>query len=84
MAYCIYYQALIEQKRCWLFTAILRSYEHLAFDRTIDVATGRLEFFVSPELESYFLQVMAYFQQIGIVSQLQRLPNRLQEESSSL
>lgn len=78
MTYSAYYQAIVKKELCWQLTAILRSYEHLAFDRTIDNATSTFEFFVSPDLEDYFLKLMDYFIAIGIVSNLQKLPNRLQ------
>lgn len=79
MPYSAYYQAIVKKELCWRLTAILRSYEHLAFDRTIDNATSRFEFFVSPDLEDYFLKLMDYFIKIGIISDLQKLPNRLQQ-----
>lgn len=78
MLYSRYYQATVRKERCWQFTAILRSYEHLAFDRTIDVAQSRLEFFVPHDLEAFFLQVMAYFQNEGIVTDLVAMENRIE------
>ena len=47
------------------------------FDRTIDVATNRFEFFVAPASEHIFLEVMAYFEREGTVRELVALPNRL-------
>lgn len=75
--YCSYFQAIVKKESCWYLTAILRSYEHLAFDRTIDVATSRFEFFVPPQLEPFFLKLMDFFVEKGIVTDLQKLPNRL-------
>lgn len=77
MPYSVYYQAIVKKELCWHLTAILRSYEHLAFDRTIDNATSRFEFFVSADLEDYFVRLMDYFIEQGIVTELQKLPNRL-------
>jgi len=75
--YCSYYQACIQREMCWFVTASLRSYEHVAFDRTLDVATSLFEFFVPTTMEPYFLEVMSYFEKEGIVSDLVKLPNRL-------
>jgi hypothetical protein len=74
--YCSYYQAAILKEKVWYFTAILRSYEHLVFERTIDKEKSIFEFFVPPDLEHYFLETMHYFQQQDIVRNLQKLPNR--------
>lgn len=82
--YCAYYQAIVRKERCWQFTAILRSYEHLVFDRTIDVDESRLEFFVPHDLEPWFLEVMAYFEREQIVSHLQKMENRIAQERSSV
>jgi hypothetical protein len=83
MHYCTYYQAVIQRELCWQFTAFLRSYEHLAFDRTIDVASSTFEFFVPPGLEEEFLALMAQCTARGLVSQLQKLPNRLEAHSTA-
>jgi hypothetical protein len=77
--YCPYYQACVKRELCWFVTAALRSYEHTAFDRTIDTSTSLFEFFVAPSSENNFLQVMAYFEAEGLVSDLKKLPNRLQD-----
>lgn len=75
--YCLYYQAQVQEKYCWFFVAILRSFEHLAFDRTLDKTSSTFEFFVPQENESYFLSVMEYFKNQEIISNLNKLPNRL-------
>lgn len=74
--YCSYYQANVERERCWFLTASLRSYEHIAFDRTLDPATSLFEFFVPESTEKYFLTVMEYYQSQGLIKNLQKLPNR--------
>ncbi len=75
--YCIYYQAHVRKYDCWFFVAALRSFEHMAFDRTLVVEENIFEFFVAPSMEPLFLEVMAYFEQAGMVTELQKLPNRL-------
>lgn len=75
--YCAYYQAHVVREQCWFVTAALKSYEHIAFDRTIDTASSLFEFFVAPSTEKYFLEIMGYFQEEGLVSGLVKLPNRL-------
>ena len=76
--YCSYYQAQVERELCWYVTAALRSYEHISFDRTLDPATSLFEFFVPTTTEKNFLILMAYFQSEGLVRNLKKLPNRLE------
>jgi len=78
MNLCSYYQAHIVARDCWFFIGILRSYEHLCFDRTIDVEKSIIEFFVPTAFEQSFLELMHYFEQQGIVTSLKKLPNRLE------
>jgi len=75
--YCMYYQAYVERSRCWFVVALLKSYEHMSFDRTIDNETSRFEFFVPSSTEQYFLEVMEHLSKIGLVSGLEKLSNRL-------
>lgn len=77
MQLCTYYQAQIKPQDTWFVTSVLRSFEHLAFDRTLDVEQGIFEFFVPAESEKYFEDLMFHFEQLGIVSNLQKLSNRL-------
>lgn len=75
--YCIYYQAHVRKADCWFVVAILRSFEHLAFDRTHIKANSVFEFFVPEQNEKHFLQLMDYFIGQDIISSLIKLPNRL-------
>lgn len=84
MQYCTYYQALVKRQETWFLTAILRSYEHLAFDRTLDAEKGLFEFFVPPREEQKFEELMAEFARRGIVSQMVKLPNRLADPSAQV
>jgi hypothetical protein len=76
--YCSYYHAQVERELCWFVTAAIRSYEHMAFDRTLDPVTSLFEFFVAPGHEKQFLAVMSYFEEQNLVRNLIKLPNRLQ------
>lgn len=78
MSFCAYYQATVERKRGWFFVGILRSFEHLCFDRTLDVETSRFEFFVPIEQEAAFVEIMKMFEEKGVISGLAKLPNRFQ------
>lgn len=80
MKYCSYFQALVSKKDTWFFVATLRSFEHLAFDRTYDKETGCFEFFVPVDGEEQFVKLMNYYEQTGIVHSFQKLPNRLIHE----
>jgi len=77
MSYCTYYQAKVKRDECWFFVGIMRSMENMSFDRTLDLPASIFEFFVPPIMEEKFLSVMSYFQKKGIVSDLQKIPNRL-------
>ena len=84
MVLCAYFQARVLREQTWLFVALLRSNEHLCFDRTIDVAQGCFEFFVPVDSTSRFLELMRGFEAMGLVSDIQALPNRLAEPGSVL
>lgn len=84
MHYCSYYQADVVRKDCWFFTATLRSFEHLSFDRTICTDNSTFELFVPAELEQYFIQIMNNYKKIGIILNFRKMPNRLAEPNSSL
>jgi hypothetical protein len=81
---CVYYQAVVKREECWKLTATLRSFEHLCFDRTYDKSRSVFEFFVPAELEQFFIQIMAHFEEIGLISELQKMPNRLLDPGSKL
>jgi len=74
---CSYYQAQIVRKETLFFVAILRSFDHLCFDRTLDPDQELFEFFVPQNSEQQFLNLMHYFEQHQIVLNLKKLPNRL-------
>ncbi len=84
MQWCAYYRAIIKREECWFLTATLRSFEHLAFDRTYDKSISQFEFFVPQNLEHFFVQIMDEYKKIGLVSELEKLPNRLMEPGSQL
>ncbi len=77
MNYCSYYQAHIDKTFCWYFVAILKSCEHLAFDRTLDTKINLFEFYVPAAREDEFVRFMNYFAQQHLVHGLKKLPNRL-------
>jgi len=83
MVYCVYYQANIKRDMMWFLVATFRSFEHLLFDRAFDKQACIFEFFIPEDLESYFLEVIEYFVAQGIVSNVQKLPNRLKSEPYS-
>ncbi len=77
--YGLYYQANIQRELCWYFAAILRSFEHVCFDRTLDVQESLFEFFVPVDMEDEFLDIMQFFERENVVMNLKKLPNRLIE-----
>lgn len=84
MVFCSYFQALVTRETTWLFTALLRSNEHLCFDRTIDVSRGLFEFYVPTQQASRFLELMDGFEKLGLIAAVQALPNRLAEPGAEL
>jgi hypothetical protein len=82
--YCSYYQAHIQRELCLYFVAALRSYEHIAFDRTLDPATSLFEFFVPTSTEKYFLTLMNSLQSEGLVLDFKKMPNRLENSTEQL
>jgi len=84
MLYCLYFQAKVVKVDTWFFVATLRSYEHYAFDRTLDKATGTFEFFVPEVYESLFVDLMHWYESQGIISDFKKLPNRLLEQEAQI
>ena len=84
MTLCSYYQAKIKKSDTWFLTATLRSFEHLCFDRALKKEDSLFEFFVPQNLEPYFLTIMDYYQQQGIVMGLKKLSNRLENSQEQL
>lgn len=80
MNYCKYFQAQIKPSECWFFVAILRSHEHLAFDRTFDKGTSTFEFLVPAGHVEPFLALMRMFADRGVITNLTELPNRFEQE----
>lgn len=74
---CRYFQAYIPRKSTLYVTALLRSFEHLAFDRSLDAQAGLSEFFVPPAMVEHFLSITNFLHQEGLMSQPQELDNRL-------
>lgn len=77
MDYCSYYQATISRRECWFFVAVLHSYDHMSFDRTVDIDHSIFEFFVPESTEPYFLEAIAQMINLGLVTNFEKLPNRL-------
>lgn len=80
MNYSLYYQATIRKEMVWFATATFRFTEHVLFDRTIDKEKSVFEFFVAPDQEHVFLDMMQKLQKKEVVTELQQLPNRFQEQ----
>lgn len=84
MQYCSYYTAYVDKPLCWYVVAILKSYEHLAFDRTLDTPTNLFEFYVPADREPEFLRLMEYFKTQNLVSELTKKENRLMQPGQEL
>lgn len=75
--YCLYYKAHVNRQQAWFFVAVARSFEHVMFDRTLDVEQSIFEFFVPHQTEPEFLCIMKKMEELGVVSDLHKLVNRL-------
>lgn len=75
-SYCLYYQAHIPVVRCGIFVALMRSLEHVTFDRTLDVTTSTFEFFVPQDQVTEFLDFMQFCEEQGLIENLRELHNR--------
>lgn len=76
--YCKYYQAKVNIPYTWFVTGVLRSEEHLVFERTIAGSNNEVvEFFVPQESEEKFVQIMQYFIERGYVTDFSEKENRL-------
>ena len=57
--------------------SILRSFEYISFDRTLNKEQSIFEFFVPQDTEDIFLDVMELLRKEGVIKTLEKLPNRL-------
>lgn len=72
-----YFQATVHRELSWYVVAILKSFEHLCFDRTYDAESSRFEFFVAPDMAHEFITLMEYFKDEHLIAEFQELPNRI-------
>ena len=77
MSYCLYFQAQVKKEKIWFLTSILRSCEHLVFDRTLDQEQSIFEFFVPEDSREEFQSLMKFFEKEKVISSYKKLPNRL-------
>lgn len=78
MNYCLYYQALVDRKQTWFVMSVVRAEENVCFPRTLDKQASLLEFFVPEGQEKLFLKIMDALQGRNLVTDLKKLPNRLE------
>ena len=79
-----YFQATVVGPDATLLVAVLKTFDSLCFDRTLDRETGLFEFFVTPLETELFLSVMYAFEQRGVVKDLREQPNRLLDPAQQL
>jgi hypothetical protein len=84
MNFCEYYQAHVRRDGAGMLVSVLRSFEHVVFDRTIDKASSLFEFFVPSGQERIFLEIMEFFQNEGIIVGLVKKENRLKDPNEIL
>jgi hypothetical protein len=75
--FCEYYQAKINRSEGWFLVATLKSFDHMAFDRTLDKKDSIYEFFVPKAFEEEFLSLMNYLKKENVVISLDKRENRL-------
>lgn len=79
--FCSYFQAYVKPQTGWFVVAALKSFDHLCFDRTVNVEESIFEFFVPAEYEHHFIEVMKWMEEQGYVGRLQKMENRLIHET---
>lgn len=80
--YCQYYQAIVNIPYTHFITGILRSQEHLVFERALDGKNSSIiEFFVPDDSEEKFTSIMQDFIELGYVFSFEKKENRLKYES---
>ena len=77
--YCTYYQAHISKPQTIHCVSILKSFDHLCFDRCLDTQSNLFEFFVPESQEQLFLKLMNYFEKQGMMKDVKKLPNRIEQ-----
>ena len=78
--YCKYYQAKVNIPYTWFVTGVLRSEEHLVFERTLaDSNNEVMEFFVPKESEEKFIKIVQYFIEQGYLFDFKEKENRLKQ-----
>lgn len=75
--HCLYYQAQAEKPHHLFLVGLLKYYDHLCFDRTLDATQGIFEFFVPQAQEAQFLRVMAFMEKKGLVHNVVKSANRI-------
>ena len=80
--FCEYYQAKINRPLGWFLVATLKSFDHVAFDRTLDKEESVYEFFVPKAFEKDFLGLMNFLKQENILLSLEKKENRLKFENT--
>ena len=76
MAQCIYYQATIPERKNHLFVVgLLKYYDNLCFDRTVDGSLGLFEFYVPSSMHYQFLSVMNILIESEVIKNFHKMPN---------
>lgn len=78
--YGVYFQAHVPPANCFLVIGLLKSYDHIAFARTLHIEKSIIEFFVTDETKDPFLAIMEMLSKHNMVFDLKELPNRLMHE----
>jgi hypothetical protein len=84
--YCFYYQARIKRSHIGFITAVIKSFEHLCFDRTVckeDEDIQVLEFFVPQDNNDTFCDIFNYFVSCECLLSYEQHSNRLKDPHSS-
>lgn len=75
----IYYIVFVIPEKMWFFSALLKSMEHMAFDRTLDPALGQVELFIAPDAVHDIEAFLHNMRFRGVVTAYSVGTNRLQK-----
>ncbi|MGD1997876.1 MAG: hypothetical protein PVJ92_03105 [Candidatus Dependentiae bacterium] len=82
--FCTYYYAQAVKEKMWLLMAHLKSFDSIAFHRTVDGTNDQMEFFVPPAHDKLFRHFLELYTKEGILEWYEQRENRLAGKSNKL
>ncbi|MBD3231651.1 hypothetical protein GF322_03235 [Candidatus Dependentiae bacterium] len=77
---CEYYQVKTQKVKTWFVVGCFRNEDNLAFERTLDLQNSILEFFVPPNYNDQFLNIINWLINKKYILNIKKMENRLINE----